>query len=184
MIAYLKGKIIHQSIGWLILDVNNVGYKIYTSSPTPSGQEAEFFIHEHIREDANDLYGFAAIDELTIFEQLLSVSGVGPKMALNLLALSPPKIAQAISSNDDALLTSVPGVGKKLAAKIIIELKNKLGTGSYIFSDSTYNTDLIAALEQLGYKQAEILNAIKDMPSDLTTTQSKLTWSLQQMKKR
>ncbi|MDO8512948.1 MAG: Holliday junction branch migration protein RuvA [bacterium] len=186
MIGYLRGKVKYQGVGWIILDVHDFGYKIFTNSKAEIGDEIELLIHHLVREDASDLYGFSDIGELGLFEQLLTVSGVGPKMGLAILSIgSVEKIRQAIIKGDTTLFTSVSGIGKKVAAKIIVELKNKMGSsdGSYLPQDNSEDSDLIAALEQLGYKQMEIFEVLKNIPSELSGTKTKLTWALQRMKK-
>ncbi len=193
MIAYLKGKIKYQTPNWLILDVGGVGYKIYVKaqmSPLSAdprvaekikiGDEADFYIYHHIREDRNELYGFLTIEELNIFELLLEVNGVGPKMAMNILSgAAIEKIKNAIISGDAVFFTSISGVGKKLAGKIILELKNKLGDGGY---DALQNTEsyseLIDAMISLGYKKHEIYKLISQLPDNLKTTQEKIKWML------
>lgn len=186
MIGYLKGKVKYQGQGFLILDTGNVGYKVFANIRKSANQDAELYIHEHIREDMNDLYGFNDPQEMEFFEILLSVSGVGPKMGLALLTIgSTDKIKQAIIKGDTTLFTTVPGVGKKVAAKIIVELKNKVAarTDSYLPETAGEDSDLVAALEQLGYKQSEIFAAIRELPEELSGTQAKLTWVLQKIKR-
>ncbi len=186
MIAYLQGKIKYRTLGWLILEVNNVGYKIFTNANGQVDESLTLFIHHHLREDISDLYGFIDFEELSFFELLLSVSGVGPKVALAILSGSPVnKIKQAIIKGDTTMLTAVGGVGKKLAAKIIVELKSKLGEGSeeLIPEEGGEAADVVEALEQLGYKRVEILRILRAMPDDLANTQAKLTWALQRMRK-
>lgn len=170
----------------MILDVNNVGYKIFSNVRSLIGDEQEFFIHERVREDADDLYGFLTVEEMEFFELLLTVSGIGPKAGLNILTIgSIEKIRQSIVRGDTTLFTTVPGIGKKVAAKIIVELKNKVvaHADSYLPQASGEDEDLVDALEQLGYKQAEIFVVLKEMPVEVSGTQDKLTWALQKMKR-
>ncbi len=186
MIGYLNGVVKYQSQAWLILDVNNVGYKIYSNFHGKAGDKVEFYIHEHIREDSNDLYGFDSPQEMEFYEILLSVSGVGPKMGLAILTIgSIDRIKGAIIKGDTTLFTTVSGIGKKVAAKIIVELKNKVAsrTDSYLPEEAGEDSDLVEALEQLGYKQIEILDIIREMPEEIIGTQARLTWALQRMKK-
>lgn len=168
------------------MDVNGVGYKVFTGAILDVGKAGEFFIHHHIKEDVNALYGFASPEEMSFFELLLTVSGVGPKMAMAILNTgSIEKVKKSIIAGDTTFLCSISGVGKKLAAKIIVELKSKLAgnNNDLVPQEEGEDADLVAALEQLGYKQSEILNVIKDLPEDIYGTQAKLTWSLQKMKK-
>jgi Holliday junction DNA helicase RuvA len=184
MIGYLKGRVIQKNSNWILLNVNNVGYKVFGNFSGCS-DELEIFIHEHIREDANDLYGFSSLGELAFFEELLSVSGVGPKMALAILTVgSVEKIKDSILKGDTTLFTAVSGIGKKVAAKIIVELKTKVAKGgSYLPEENLENEELVGALEGLGYKQLEILAILKDMPEEISGTHAKVTWALKQMKK-
>jgi Holliday junction DNA helicase RuvA len=185
MIGYLKGKVKFKVPGWIIVEVNNIGYKVFGNFAGSLPEEIELFIHEHIREEAHDLYGFATAEEMGFFEQLISVSGVGPKMGLAILTIgSPERIKEAIIKGDTTVFKSVSGVGQKVAAKIIVELKNKVAKGgSFLPVENSENEDLVGAMEGLGYKQAEILNILKDLPTDLIGTQAKVTWALKRMKK-
>jgi len=141
--------------------VNNIGYKVFAgakllekSSSTP----VSIYTYNHIREDSNALFGFTSFDALEFFEQLITVQGVGPKVALNILDLAPlEKLKSAIQTKDQAFITSVPGIGKKTAAKIIIELSNKV-TPSTVKAIPTQHVtqDVIDALESLGYSMNDI----------------------------
>lgn len=186
MIGMLRGKIEYQQDNWAILEVNDVGYKVFYCGDLKTGSEVKLFIHHHIKEDVNALYGFLTINEMGFFETLLTVSGVGPKMAMAILNTgSIDKVKRSIIQGDTTFLCSISGVGKKLAAKIIVELKGKMAgnNNNLVPQDSGEDADLVAALEQLGYKQSEILNAIKDLPDEVYGTQARLTWALQKMKK-
>lgn len=135
MIAFLTGRIVGRDAGSCLLDVGGVGYRIAMSTASLSALPAEGDIvtihtHLHVREDEVSLFGFESIAEKTAFEQLITVSGVGPKVALaTLSALAPDVLAAAISSEDVALISSVPGIGKKTAQRIILDLQDKLGAG-------------------------------------------------------
>jgi Holliday junction DNA helicase RuvA len=222
MIAYLRGRIKYLCSNWLILEVNNVGYKIFTNQKSEirntkqiensnnknpkrlknsnlenskivsnfdiraSDLVKEFYIYNHIREDRNELYGFEAIKELQFFEVLISVNGVGPKMAMNILSHAKlEQLEKAIASNDTTLLTSVGGVGKKIATKIIIDLKNKIGQIGENDLDEIMEggSELIDAAIALGYKKSEITPYISKMPHNLSNTGEKIKWLLKEMKK-
>ncbi len=185
MIGMLKGKVDYQQDSWVILDVNNIGYKIYCWGDFKTGSETRFYIHHHIKEEVNDLYGFSTVEEMRFFEVLLTVSGVGPKMAMAIIATgSIDKVKKSIMTGDSTFLCTISGVGKKLAAKIIVELKSKISGNNenLIPEESGEDADLVAALEQLGYKQSEILECIKCIPDEAHGMQVRLTWALQKMK--
>ena len=193
MIAYLKGKIKYRGSNYIILDVNDVGYKIFVSSAAsyPSADEAgklqatsSIWIFHHIKEDKNELYGFNTQEELNFFELLLKVNGVGPKMASNILSkTNVNKLKQAISQGDVKLLTAVGGVGKKIAGKIIVELKNKLSTDDKIdFSDQS-TEEVLDALKQLGYKEQEIILYLSRIPAKFKTSSEKVKWVLKTINK-
>lgn len=160
MIAYLKGKIFWKGEDKIILLVHDLGYEIFVPKnflpEIKIGQEKEFFTYEYLREEARELYGFLNHDDLRLFEKLLSVSGVGPKMALNILSLGSAKVREAISQGNVALLSSITGVGKKTAQKVILELK-----GALVEEVSEEGQDLYEALQSLGYSVREISEALK-----------------------
>jgi len=199
MISYLKGKIKYQTSNWIILDVHGVGYKIYVSkcqsvkvskkelknSDTLTRDTIELFIYNHIREDRSELYGFKTMDELHFFELLIGVNGVGPKMGMNILSKADiEQIKKAILSNDITLLTAIGGVGKKIASKIIIELKNKLGSLEDVDLSNLdgESNEFVDAMSALGYKKTEIIPYLSKLPTDLKSTQEKVRWMLKQMK--
>jgi len=174
MIAYLKGKIKFKS-SYLIVDVNNIGYKIVVAinilNKKKLNEEIELFIHEHLREDADDLYGFSTMAELNFFEQLLSVSGVGPKSALAIVSrFEIEQVKKSIVQEDTSLLTKVSGIGKKTAERIIVELKNKLEVSANISYQGKMQIDdeAIDALLSLGYNKAQAVKALQNMAADLS----------------
>ena len=132
MIAHLRGKLIHKQPGQAIVEAAGVGYDVAISVPTftalPSvGAEASLHIHTQVSEDQIALFGFLDREEKRLFERLITVSGVGPKLAIKMLSgLSPERTVQAIRGQDHAQLTRIPGVGKKLAERLVVELKDKL----------------------------------------------------------
>lgn len=151
-----------------------------------SNLTAELYIYHHIREDADDLYGLDTPEELQMFELLVSVSGVGPKMAMNILSTyDTAKINQIIINSDAGSLTAVSGVGKKLSMKMILDLKSKLDSGAInSFSDFDSSSQEVAdALESLGYKRYEISQYLAKIPQELTTTQDKVKWILKNIKR-
>lgn len=186
MIGYLKGKIIDRGTGRIILDVSGVGYEV--SIPLNlvlSGDEAELFIHTHVREDQLSLFGFESREQLGFFRNLLSVSGIGPKVALAIIGSA--KIGQlqdSISKGDPTLLSAVSGVGKKTAEKAVIELKGKLGYvgNGEIFADSGAD-EIIDALSGLGFQKLEIVEGLKRVPEDLTENDEKIKWLIKNLGK-
>lgn len=181
MIAYLFGKVVLEKPGFIILDVDGVGYKIQTTATIETGNKYELFIHEHIREDCNDLYGFKTFDELELFEKLISVSGVGPKAGMAIMESSKvEQIINAIISDDVSFFLTVSGIGKKVAAKIIIDLKSKLSgiSGSNVVGKMNDSGDIIDALISLGYKKHEITNKLHSIPSNIKTSEEKIRWFL------
>ena len=157
MIASLRGKLISKRPDSLVVDVNGVGYGIQVPLTLLSalpGENSEVFlyIHTHVREDALQLYGFRAEDEKRIFTTLIGISGIGPKTALNLLSTIPPdKFYNAINSEDVDVLCKVPGLGKKTAHRLILELREKLP--SIKERKDTIYDDALSALVNLGYKK-------------------------------
>lgn len=187
MIGFLSGTIKYLGPNYLILlTKDGVGYKIHLKANSEKlKSNVEYFIYQHLREDRSELYGFKTPQELNFFETLITVSGVGPKMATNILAnLSVEKISQAIVTNDVAIFTSISGVGKKLAGKIILELKPNLAKGEAMdFSALEGQSDLVDALESLGYKKREILPYLSKIPAKLKSTEEKVKWILKNLKK-
>ncbi len=178
MIASLKGKLEALGADWAIVDVNGVGFKVYMPTSTLStlgakGEEVELHTHLHLREDIVALYGFAAPEELGLFQTLISVSRLGPKLALAMLsAMSAEKLAMTIATGNADLLAEVPGVGKKTASRIILELKEKIGAGWATTTPelTEENADVLAALTALGYSIREAAPAIAAIPPDPALT--------------
>ena len=171
--------------GFIILETGGVGYGVNIDMTTvlKNGQEYELFIHEHLREDADDFYGFKTFAELELFERLISVNGVGPKAAMNIMNSGQPnRIIQAIISDDLSFFTALSGIGKKVAAKIILDLKSKLsGDQSVNILSGQIDSDLFDALESLGYKKSEIALYINKIPAEITTIEEKIKWCLKNL---
>ncbi len=178
MIASLKGKLETMGSDFAVIDVNGVGFKVFMPTSTLStmgrkGEEVELHTHLHLREDNATLYGFAAPEELGLFQTLISVSRLGPKLAISMLsAMSAEKLAMTIATGNADLLAEVPGVGKKTAQRIILELKEKIGIawGTPPPEFAEENSEVLAALTALGYSVREATRAIATLPldSDLT----------------
>ena len=168
MIAHLRGKLIEKDPSRVVIDVNGVGYEVYvpltTSSSLPDrGADVTIDIHTHVREDIIALYGFSTRRERSIFEKLMTISGIGPKLAVTILSGgSVDDLISAIKRSDLARLTAIPGVGKKTAERIVVELKDKLQDFVVAVSDkSVTETDVLSALENLGYNRAVAESAIR-----------------------
>jgi holliday junction DNA helicase RuvA len=175
MIGYLEGSIKKATEKEMILVSGGVGYRILAPLPTLLAQEeqgrAELYIHTHVREDQITLYGFEKESELDLFQRLIGVSGIGPKSALAMLSIhSPASVAEAVERGDAALLSHTPGIGKKTAEKVIIELKGKLlHLESKEKSDSLFEVRL--ALEALGYSPKEVHDVLQKLnPSERNTS--------------
>lgn len=154
MIISLSGKITHKELNFVVLENSGVGYQIFTAHPekVATDSAAKFFIYENIREDRHDLYGFLSLEDLDFFNKLLSVDGVGPKMALNISSLGFSKIEKAVAEGNVSVIEAVHGVGKKTAQKIILELKGSL---EKILAGARVNQEATNALIGLGYSKGE-----------------------------
>ena len=185
MIGYLSGKIKFLSESDCILDVGGVGYKISVDARTRQdlkvGESAEFFIHTAVREDAINLYGFKNRETFELFETLLTVSGIGAKSALAIVGkISVADFASAVARQDLNALTKLPGIGKKSAQRILLELKEKIKPLAENLDAGEFQPDQISsnafdeatdALSALGYTSAEISAAFKKAPKNSTTEQ-------------
>lgn len=172
MIAHLRGKLIHKEPGRAIVEAAGVGYDVTISVPTFTsltsvGVEASLHIYTQVSEDQIALFGFMDREEKRLFERLITVSGVGPKLAIKMLSgLSPERTVQAIRAQDHAQLTRIPGVGKKLAERLVVELKDKLEDFAVPPTPSTgvdgpAVDDVLSALVNLGYQRQAAEKAIE-----------------------
>lgn len=171
MIAHLRGKLIFKQPGQAIVEAGGVGYDVAISVPTftalPSvGAEAALHIHTQVSDDQIALYGFLDREEKRLFERLITVGGVGPKLAIKMLSgLSPERTIQAIRGHDHAQLTRIPGVGKKLAERLVVELKDKLDDFAVAPAQPSVQgpavDDVLSALTNLGYQRAASEKAIE-----------------------
>src|SRR3989344_5497408 len=185
MIGHLKGILIHQDLKSVVLDVAGVGYKIHTNTGEVEKQKAkgksetEFWTYMAVRENALDLYGFQKKEELDFFELLLTVSGIGPKSAMNILSVATlQNLRHAISTGDTSHLVKVSGVGKKNAEKIVLELKDKLEIlGGDLGQSSSGDVDALEALKSLGYGEREARDVLKKV-SDISDTGEKIKKAL------
>jgi len=175
MISYLKGKVKLAKDDFVILEVGGVGFRVYGSPKfvfklKDSAEAEEIFVYQHIREDSQELFGFQSFEELEFFEVIISVSGVGPRVGLAIMESSTvADIKKAIATSNVDFLTRVPGIGRKKAELIILELKNKMdvlvgGSDSLQISN---DEDSINALVRLGYNSREAREALQSVPKDI-----------------
>jgi Holliday junction DNA helicase RuvA len=167
VIAHLRGKLIEKDASRVVVDVNGVGYEVFvpltTFSALPDrGSEVSIDIHTHVREDIIALYGFSSRRERTIFEKLMTISGIGPKLAVTILSGgSVEDLVTAIKRGDLGRLTAIQGVGKKTAERIVVELRDKLQDFAAGPAKTGVEVDVISALENLGYHRALAESAIR-----------------------
>jgi Holliday junction DNA helicase RuvA len=185
MIGSLRGQLLDRGASEVLVEVAGVGYRVVTAPTTTIGlgelgAEVFVWVHHHVREDAETLYGFASRDERTTFEALLGAHGVGPSLALAILSVhAPVELSRILLEDDVAALCLVPGVGKKTAARLLVELKSRLdipesalqpvttgSNGSSAGAIDTVRADVRSALAGLGYSPDEIRAATTDLPAD------------------
>jgi len=181
VIAYVSGEIVARGADHIVVDVRGVGYKVFVPRH-PTGDTVSLHTHHVVRDDAQQLFGFDTREELALFELLITVPGVGPKAALSLLSVSSPSaVAAAIASGDAAALARAPGVGKKTAERLIVDLKSKIGrTGPEREPTGLLTEDeAAAALQALGYSVAEAVAALRGAPpAGSATTEERVTAAL------
>ncbi len=193
MIRTVRGAVVGLGKDYLVLDVGGasggIGLKIHTPAPTlaqvNSGQEIRLHTYLQVREDSLTLFGFIDEEELEIFELLLGVNGVGPKVALSTLStLTPDALRLALANDEPAVIARVPGIGKRTAQKIVLELKDKVEAGGEglqaLASASDIDTEVIEALIALGYSVVEAQRAAQQIPKDVTTVEERLRLALSQ----
>jgi len=172
MIAHLRGKLLAKTPNQAIVEAGGVGYDVTISVPTFSalpneGAEAALFIHTHVREDQIALFGFSDVVEKKLFEKLIAVSGIGPKLAVTVLSgLPAERLVAAIRGGDHATLTRIPGIGKKTAERVVLELKDKLealGAGAAVTSVGSVGEDVLSAMVNLGYARPAAQRAVEQV---------------------
>lgn len=175
MIASLKGKLESLGSDWAVINAGGIGFQVFMPTPTLStlgsvGGEIKLYTHLHLREDNATIYGFASTEELELFKTLINVSGLGPKLALAMLsAMDIEQLVMAIVTGNTTLLTAIPGIGNKMASRLVLELKDKIGTGlitTPITELAQENADVLAALTSLGYSATEATRAVASLPRD------------------
>ena len=200
MFYYLKGAVAHVAPYLAVIDCGGVGYACRTTSQTLAqlkvGETAKLFTYLNVREDVMEIYGFASENERNCFELLISVSGVGPKAALSILsAATPESLAMSIITGDEKALTVAQGIGKKIAQRIILELKDKLAKGQIVSGGESYGgsgvtvipenkaSEATAALAVLGYSQGEIALALKGIDMEALSLEEIIKQALKKMVK-
>ena len=179
MFRYIKGTLEEIGAGFATIDVGGIGYKIYTpvmslSGENKLGEQVKLFIYNVIREDTFDLYGFLTENQLSLFEMVISVSGVGPKAGMAILSsVSPETFANAVIRNDAKTLTAAPGIGIKIAQRIVLELKDKMNAQLYgkdvskaIIPAASAHQDAVSGLMVLGYSQSEAIIALNKVEGE------------------
>ncbi len=191
MIGYLKGKIEFIDGPYIILNVGGVGYKVLVSSKIFSNSkindDLRLFIYTYVREDALELFGFSEILDLKLFEQLISVSGVGPKTALSIFSIGErDSIIEAVISGDVSFFTAVPRLGRKNSQKIIIELKTKLGSIEELDlteEETRSKSEILMALKDFGFTTKEAGDALRAVGKEGETTEDKIKLALKYLGK-
>jgi Holliday junction DNA helicase RuvA len=184
MIATLNGVVSEKLIDTVVLDVQGVGYGLSVPSETYSrlvtGETAKLYVYEHIREQQYDLFGFLKRDEMSFFVQLLGVNGVGPRMALNMLSIgSSQTVKHAIASGDVKFIQQANGVGRRVAERVVVDLKDKVGlasvdlesTGLLQAEDQLLKDEAVEALVALGYTTQDAAKALQEVDAELSTEQ-------------
>jgi Holliday junction DNA helicase RuvA len=178
MIGYINGLLIDKEEKTILLLAQNIGYRIFVTidliASTKIDQKLQLYIHTNVREDDLSLYGFPEKEELKFFKQLISVSGIGPKMALDILSTPTHLTKQAIVSGDTAMLTKIKGLGKKTAERLILELKNKVDAlaSNPGTTQATYNDEAVEALVGLGYEKFQVIKTLATMPAEIIETEA------------
>ena len=193
MIRRLRGTVIHRDKDSVVLELGaglaGIGLKVFVPEPTrvqaTEGTVLTLETYLQVREDALTLFGFSTSEELTLFEQLLSVNGVGPKVALSTLStLSPDALRLALANDEPAIIARVPGIGKRTAQKIVLELKDKItlpaGDLQSLAQTSEADGDVLEALIALGYSVVEAQRALQNIPADVLGTEERLRIALSQ----
>lgn len=187
MLAFIHGTVIFLDTHSLIVRTGDVGYRIFVPEDTRAkstlGAEVSFFLHQHIRENTEELYGFSSQEEYELFEHLISVSGVGPKSALSVLKVATvADIVSAIGRGDAGLLKKVSGIGTKTAMRIVLELKEIFHAyaSPQVFDTrhTLMNDDLIDALIRLGYSRTQAQEAVRSIPDTIEVMEEKLKYAL------
>ena len=193
MISYLEGIIIFKGDRFTVISCGGGGYKVYMAPETirriaGTGEIIKVWTHLHVRETDMDLYGFLTYAEMQFFEVLIGVSGIGPKSAIGILGVAPLDILKrAIAAGETNYLTKVSGIGKRMAEKIIVELRDKLGGATMPDSMRTElaaDADVLDALITMGYSQSEVRQVVSHIPTGISGTKERLGEALRMLGKR
>jgi Holliday junction DNA helicase RuvA len=188
MISYIEGKILNKFEKSAIIENNGIGYEIFLSTSSldkaTNGSKISLYTRAYLREEQIVMYGFQSIEELGFFKVLLSVPGVGPKTAMELMGVELNKLKGAILHSDLAMLTKIPGIGKKTAERIILELKGKLeilapGTPYSKENESEIEDEIIEAITRLGYQRTHVNKVLKNIPKNIKNAEEIIKYFLQ-----
>lgn len=180
MITTLSGKVAEKLSEVVVLDIGGVGYGLYLTAEDYGhikiGDDVKVYVYEHIRENSHDLFGFISQDTKALFEQLLGVNGVGPKMALNMLSIGTTKeLKNAIAAGEVKFIQAANGVGKRVAERVVVDLKDKVGLISttseslFMSSETAQKDEAVQALVGLGYSVSDAVNALSEVDDKLST---------------
>jgi Holliday junction DNA helicase RuvA len=189
VIAKISGKIAFFRDNYVVVDVTRVGYKIFVTDfamgKIAGKEEVELYTHTYVREDTLSLYGFLSLDELEMFELLISISGIGPKAGIGILSIAEPKtIRTAVISGDSSILTRVSGVGKKTAERVILELKNRIAElPGEDQGAARADSEAIEALTSLGYSVSQAREALKNVPEKIKDVSERVKEALKRLGK-
>ncbi len=184
MINYLRGTIVDSGVNYVVLDVQGVGYKVFTSSgfldKKSGATELAVWTYLAVREDSLNIYGFVSKEELAYFEMLISISGIGPKSALSILNVAPiATIRQAVSTQDPVYLAKMTGIGRKTAEKVTLGLKDTVLPGLETTAESASgDTDVVEALISLGYSEKDSREAVRTLSKEHSGTGDRLKAAL------
>lgn len=193
MIAHLKGTIHRLKPEEVTVDVGGVGYRVFVPmnvwDELKEDSEVQIFTYTHIREDRMDLFGFLEDSERMLFERFIGMNGIGPKLALELCAVPKSLLMQAVGAQEPKLLTTVKGIGKKTAEKLLLDLKSLAESQPEIFGTDVHaatnsgsiDQDAVEALKTLGYDTSTIMKAIQDLPENLETTEERVAAALRSL---
>ncbi|MEI6022334.1 MAG: Holliday junction branch migration protein RuvA [bacterium] len=181
MIYQIRGRVVAVEEKGVVLDCGGLGYFVHTTESFPLDSEATLYTHFIVKEDSQELFGFATTEARNFFGLLLGVSGIGPRSAFAMLSLYPiGTLAHAIQQGDAKTISSVPGIGKKTAEKVVIDLKDKVAL--YALSTSSPKSDLVEALMSLGYRDTQIRDVVQNI-DDTLPIQKQITIALQLLQK-
>ena len=188
MISQITGKITLKTDKFVIVETNSIGYKVFTTTDllgkTKENETIKIWTYLAVRENALDLYGFSDKKGLDFFELLITISGVGPKTALNILNVATvDSLRKAIASGETAHLTKVSGLGKKMADKIVLELKGKIGSYEETTLGQKEEIDALEALKSLGYSHKEAREALQEIDKNITATSARVKAALKHLGK-